>query len=46
MRKIYVSPLVSEFETGVESGFCGSNGEGQMGFSLNTDTDGYYDEEE
>ncbi len=46
MKKLYVSPLVSEIEMSVELGFCQSkavvNG---FGFSSNTVTDGYYDEE-
>ncbi len=46
MKKFYVSPLVSEFETGVESGFCTSGvGSNKVDFSSNTWTSGYYEEE-
>ncbi len=46
MKKSYVSPLVSEIETGVELGFCLSNGEaGGVVFGSDTGTSGYYDEE-
>lgn len=46
MKKLYVSPLVSEIEMGVELGFCASPVEAKgFEFSSNTGTSGYYDEE-
>ena len=46
MKKFYVSPLVSEFETGVEWGFCASDGEAKgLSFSSDTARSGYYEEE-
>ena len=47
MKKLYVSPLVSEIEMGVELGFCQSPARAKgFEFSPDTVTDGYYGEED
>lgn len=45
MKKFYISPSVSLFETGVEAGFCVTETEGTNAW-LNTEYKGYYDEED
>lgn len=47
MKNFYISPSVSEYEIGVECGFCGSKDiyEGTE-VGLGDEYQGYYDEEE